>query len=99
MRRAPGLTLCCVREPHSRHASPRHRSAAVPPSPRLIRVLVPFLVLLTGGFGLWQLFLAGMHLRHASYPFALFYAVMGIAGIAIATALRRGLRTPPRPNP
>jgi hypothetical protein len=67
--------------------------------PRLLRVLAPFLVLLTGGFGLWQLFIAGLHLRYRSYPFALFYAVMGIAGLAIATAVRRTLRTPPRPNP
>jgi len=68
-------------------------------SPRLLRVLTPFLVLLTGGFGLWQLFLAGMHLRFSSYPMALFYAVMGIAGIAIASALRRALRRPTPPAP
>ena len=58
-------------------------------SPRILRVLAPFLVLLTGGFALYQLFIAGMHLRVKSYPFAMFYGVMGIAGIAIATALRR----------
>ena len=58
-------------------------------SPRLLRILAPILVLLTGGFALYQLFVAGMHLRVKSYPFAVFYAVMGIAGLAIATALRR----------
>jgi uncharacterized membrane protein HdeD (DUF308 family) len=61
-------------------------------SPRLLRILAPILVLLVGGFALYQLFLAGMHLRVKSYPFALFYAVMGIAGIAIATALRRQVK-------
>ena len=58
-------------------------------SPRLLRILVPVLVLVTGGFGLYQLFVAGVALRVKSYPFALLYAVMGFAGLAVATALAR----------
>jgi hypothetical protein len=69
---------------------PRSASPAV--SPRLLRVVAPFLVLLTGAFAVYQLFLAGVALKVRSYPFALFYAVMGVAGLAIATALRRTLK-------
>jgi hypothetical protein len=61
-------------------------------SPRLLRIAFPLLVLLTGGFALYQLFLAGLSLRLHSWPFAIFYTVMGIAGLAIASALRRTSR-------
>jgi hypothetical protein len=72
---------------------PAHPSACAKPrtavSPRLLRVLLPLLVLVTGVFGLYQLFVAGVALRVKSYPFALLYAVMGVAGLAVATALGR----------
>ena len=63
-------------------------------SPRLLRLAVPFLVVLTAGFGLYQLFVAGIALRMKAYPMALLYAVMGLAGVAVANALWRvGKRT------
>ena len=58
-------------------------------SPRLLRVLLPLLVLVTTAFGLYQLFVAGIALRVHAYPFALLYAVMGVAGLAVASALWR----------
>jgi hypothetical protein len=58
-------------------------------SPRLLRVALPLLVLVTGAFGLYQLFVAGIALRTKAYPFALLYAVMGLAGLAVASALWR----------
>jgi uncharacterized MnhB-related membrane protein len=58
-------------------------------SPRLLRVLVPLLAVVSGLFGLYQLFVAGIALRVKSYPFAVLYAVMGVAGVAIANALWR----------
>ena len=59
------------------------------PSPRLLRLAVPFLVVLTAAFGLYQLFVAGIALRMKSYPSAALYGVMGVAGVAIANALWR----------
>jgi hypothetical protein len=66
-------------------------------SPRVLRVLLPLLVLVTTVFGLYQLFVAGIALRVHAYPFALLYAVMGVAGLAVASALWRtskGRRAP-----
>jgi hypothetical protein len=61
-------------------------------SPRLLRVLVPLLVLLTAGFALFQLFLFGIALRVRDWPMAGMYLVMGIAGVAIASSLWRTAR-------
>ena len=61
-------------------------------SPRLLRVVAPLLVLLTAGFGIYQLFVAGIALRVKAYPFAALYAAMGLAGFAIATAIGRTYR-------
>ena len=58
-------------------------------SPRLLRLAVPLLVVLTAGFGLYQLFVAGLALRMKAYPMALLYAVMGLAGVSVANALWR----------
>jgi len=69
------------------------RPAPQPPapavSPRVLRILLPILTLFTGAFGLYQLFIAGVALRVKAYPFALLYAAMGLAGLAVASALGR----------
>lgn len=67
-------------------------------NPRLLFALVPVLVLLTGGFALYQLWVAGLALRMQNWPFAAFYLVFGLAGLAVTTGLwrlRRGMRRPP----
>ena len=67
-------------------------------SPRLLLALVPVLVLLTGGFALYQLWVAGVALRLQNWPFAAFYTVFGVAGLAVSSGLwrlRRGMRRPP----
>jgi hypothetical protein len=65
---------------------------------RLFFVLVPVLVLLTGGFALYQLWVAGVAFRLQNWPFAAFYTVFGVAGLAVSNGLwrlRRGMRRPP----
>jgi hypothetical protein len=68
-------------------------SPAIPPSrpvsPRLLRVVLPLLAVVTTAFGLYQLFLAGLALRVHSYPYSLLYAGMGIGGLAISSSLWR----------
>jgi hypothetical protein len=61
-------------------------------SPRLLRVLVPVLLLVTTCFALYQLFLAGVSLRVKSYPAAALYAGMGVAGLAIVSAMARSYK-------
>ena len=64
-------------------------------SPRLLRALLPVLALVTGCFALYQLWVAGIALRRANYPFAAFYLLFGLGGLAVSTALwrhRRGVR-------
>ena len=68
-------------------------------SPRLVAVLAPILCLLTGAFALYQLWVAGIALRVRNWPFAAFYLLFGLAGLAVTTALwrhRRGLSRAPR---
>ncbi|GLC25684.1 hypothetical protein [Roseisolibacter agri] len=65
---------------------------------RLLLALVPVLVLITGGFALYQLWVAGVALRMQNWPFAAFYTVFGLAGLAVSNGLwrlRRGMRRPP----
>ena len=67
-------------------------------SPRLLFALVPVLALVTGGFALYQLWVAGVALRMQNWPFAAFYTVFGLAGLAVCSALwrmRRGVQRPP----
>jgi hypothetical protein len=66
-------------------------------SPRLLRALVPVLSLLTGCFALYQLWVAGLALRLRNYPFAAFYLLFGLGGLAVCTALWRHRRGPLRP--
>jgi len=54
---------------------------------RLPRAAIPLLVVVTAAFGLYQLFVAGLALRMRAYPMALLYAVMGLGGLSIASAL------------
>jgi len=68
---------------------PPPRPRVSPVSPRLLRVALPLLAALTTAFGLYQLFLAGISLRVHSLAFALLYAVMGIGGLALSSALWR----------
>lgn len=65
---------------------------------RLLLILVPVLVLVTGAFALYQLWVAGIALRTQNWPFAAFYLVFGLAGLAVSSGLwrlRRGMRRPP----
>jgi hypothetical protein len=65
---------------------------------RLFVALVPILVLVTGAFALYQLWVAGVALRMQNWPFAAFYVVFGLAGLAVSNGLwrlRKGLRRPP----
>ena len=66
-------------------------------SPRLLRALVPLLALLTGCFALYQLWVAGLALRLRNYPFAAFYLLFGLGGLAVCSALWRHRRGPLRP--
>ena len=58
-------------------------------SPRQTRALLLTLSVLTVCFALYQLFLFGIALRMRNWPIAAMYFVMGVAGFAIASALRR----------
>lgn len=59
---------------------------------RLSFVLAPLLILITTGFALNYLYAAVVHARARSWPFAGFYALLGVAGLALAIALWRGRR-------
>jgi hypothetical protein len=49
--------------------------------------LIPFLVFIIGAFVVYQLYTAVMFVAQSMYAFALFNAVFGFAGIALARAL------------
>jgi len=49
--------------------------------------LIPFLVFIIGAFVLFQLYTAVMFAAQSMYAFAVFNAVFGFAGIALARAL------------
>ena len=91
-RSTPRGAHCYVATAHRVRAMPHHPERREGPpavSPRLLRLAVPLLVVVTAAFGLYQLFVAGIALRTKAYPFALLYAVMGLAGLAVASALWR----------
>jgi hypothetical protein len=59
--------------------------------------LIPFLVAVIGAFVIYQLYTAVMFVAQSMYAFALFNAVFGFAGIALARALwinRKSVRPP-----
>jgi len=59
--------------------------------------LIPFLVFIIAAFVIYQLYTAVMFAAQSMYAFALFNAVFGFAGIALARALwinRKGSRPP-----
>ena len=72
---------------------PGSRSPAAPiVSPSQTRALLLPLAFLTVCFALYQLFMFGIALRVHDWPLAGMYLVMGIAGLAIASALRQRTR-------
>ena len=60
--------------------------------PRLVIGLAPLLIALTFGFALYHAYLAAVMARAANWPFALFYLVLGIGGLALSLALLRAYR-------
>ena len=59
--------------------------------------LIPFLVIIIAALVVYQLYTAVMFATQSMYAFALFNAVFGFAGIALARALwihRKGMRPP-----
>lgn len=66
--------------------------AAPTVSPSQTRALLLLLAVLTVCFALYQLFMFGIALRVHNWPLAAMYLVMGIAGLAIASALRSRTR-------
>lgn len=64
---------------------------------RVFLALVPVLVLVTGCFALFQLWAAGVAMRMQNWPFAAFYVVFGLAGLAVSSGLWRLRRGMPRP--
>ncbi|MGZ8376504.1 MAG: hypothetical protein ACXWZS_06600 [Gemmatirosa sp.] len=64
---------------------------------RIFLTLVPVLALVTGAFALYQLWAAGIAMRMQNWPFAAFYVLFGLAGLAVSTALWRLRRGVPRP--
>jgi hypothetical protein len=58
-------------------------------NPRLLLVVVPLLVVITGVFAGQQLSFALVYARRGDWPFAAFYTLFGVAGIAMAVALGR----------
>jgi hypothetical protein len=59
--------------------------------------LIPFLVIIIAALVVYQLYTAVMFATQSMYAFALFNAVFGFAGIALARALwihRKGLGPP-----
>ena len=59
--------------------------------------LIPFLVVIIGAFVVYQLYTAAMFAAQSMYAFAVFNAVFGFAGIALARALwinRKGMGPP-----
>jgi hypothetical protein len=56
---------------------------------RIIAAIAPLLAALTLAFGGLHLYYGIVAARAGNWPFALFYAVFGIAGIALAVALWR----------
>jgi len=75
--------------PPVRKAGPPLRTYPAVDQRSLVRLVTPVLAVISGAFALWQLFLAGLSVRLGSYAFGAFYAVMGIAGLAVATSLWR----------
>ncbi len=60
--------------------------------------LVPFLIVIIALLALYQFYTAAMFAVQSMYAFALFNAVFGFAGVALAWALwtnRKSLRPPP----
>ncbi len=89
------------REPAGSPPSCRSRSvpATRPPVlPSFLRLVIPPLVLLVTGFGAFHVYVATLSARQGQWPVALFYAVFGVAGLALAVGLwqlrRRALMTP-----
>ena len=65
-------------------------TAPLPVRPRLtLRRFLPIAVLFTGGFGLYYLYVASLALGRGNRPFALFYALYGLGGVALAVSLWR----------
>lgn len=60
--------------------------------PRLAISLAPFLIALTFGFAIFHAYAAAIAARAANWPFALFYLVLGIGGLALSLALLRAYR-------
>ena len=56
------------------------------------RRFLPIAALFTGGFGLYYLYVAALALARGNPPFALFYALYGLGGVALAVALWRAWR-------
>ena len=59
---------------------------------RTFRILVPILALVTGAFGLYQLWMAGVLARADNWGFAAFYGLFGLGGLAVTQALWRHRR-------
>ena len=56
---------------------------------RLILVLVPFLVVATGGFALMHAWGAVVAVRQGNATFALLYGLLSVAGVVLSLAIWR----------
>lgn len=59
------------------------------PSPRLLLAATPALAALTGLFGVFHLYVGAIALQQRAWFSATLYALLGVAGLALATGLWR----------